>query len=232
MARSFVPLVLSAAFLTFPAVAGAQGEPRVKAAKDEQQTTISLQAGQLQVIEKLTRNTIDLELTEGKDTVRFRGDLAGRVTVQRGTRQHALSVRTATPSDQAAVASLLAGSAALRSFDAVMETSWGRSGRPAAVFRSARALVALFRGNLEPTVAIVSSVASPKVSLLPVRRDGPDACWTSYTHTVVQYTYDLESCVAEARDSWFPLHLGWCAYEYDIKTSLAFAWMLDCYGLL
>jgi hypothetical protein len=232
MARSFVPLVLSAALLSVPALAGAQGVPRVKAAKDQQQTTISLQAGQLKVVETLTRDAIDIQLIQDNDVVRFSGDLAGRVTVQRGTRRHSLSVRTATPGDEAAVASLLAGSAALRSFDIVMDTPWGRSARPAAPFRSARALVALFRGNFEPTVAVVSSVASPKVSLAPVRRDGPDACWTAYTHTVVQYTYDLESCVAEARDSWFPLHLGWCAYEYDIKTSLAFAWMLDCYGLL
>ena len=75
-------------------------------------------------------------------------------------------------------------------------------------------------------------MASPKVSLIPVRRDGPSDCWDPYARDVVQYTYDLEACVAEARDSWLPWALGWCAYEYDIKTSLAFMWLLNCYSLL
>jgi hypothetical protein len=231
MTRSFVRLVLSAALLALPALAAAQSEPRVSATKGQQQTTITLQSGRLHVMQTLGAELVDLRVTDGSDTVRFTGDLAGRVTLQRGGKRHTLSVRNATASDQAVLAALLAGSTALRAFDGVMETEWGRSAKPAAPFRSARALVAIFRGDYKPTV-VVAAMASPPVSMIPVRRDGPDACWTAYTHTVVRYTYDLESCVAEARDSWNPFHLAWCAYEYDIKTSLAFAWMLDCYGLL
>lgn len=231
MARSFVRFVLSTALLAFPALAAAQDEPRVKATRDQQQTTITLQSGSLRVVEKLTATMVDLQLIEGTDSVRFTGDLAGRVSVQRGGARRTLSVRTASAAEQAAVGALLAGSAALRRFDALMATPWGRSARPAGAFRSVHALVALFRGDYRPT-AVVAAMASPRVSLVPARRDGPDACWTAYTHTVVQYTYDLESCVGEASNSWNPFHLAWCAYEYDIKTSLAFAWMLDCYGLL
>jgi hypothetical protein len=186
----------------------------------------------LKVTETLTSNTLDLRLTEGSDTVQFTGDLAGRVTVQREGQQKSLAVRTATESDQTAVLNLLAGSTALRSFDALMDTAWGRSAKPAAPFRSARALLALFRGDYAPTAAVVASMTSPRVSVMPVRRDGPDACWSAYSHDVLKYTYDLEGCVAEARDSYFPLALGWCAYEYDLKTGLAFVWLLNCYSLL
>lgn len=233
MTRSLVGVGwLLMALVAAPADVSAQNEPRVRASKSPKQATISLQAGQLHVVQRLTRDAFDLHLTEGGDTVRFTGDLGGNVTVQRGTTQHGFSMRTAGPADQARLLALLAGSTALGRFDEVMNTAWGRSAKPAAVFRSAHSLLAVLRGNAQPVAALVAAVATPKVTLVPARRDGPDACWSAYSHDVLRYTYDLESCIEESRSSFFPLHLGWCAYEYNIKTSLAFVWMLDCYSVL
>lgn len=232
MTRSFVGFVLSAAILATHASALAQEAPRVKGTRDAKGATISLESGRLRVVQTLTRDTLSLQITEGREVVRFTGDLTGKVVVERGGRRHGFSVRSGGAADQAAVLNLLAGSEALRSFDAVMNTTWGRSAKPAAAFRSAHAMLGLFRGDYQPTTMLAASARQPQVSIVPARRDGPDACWSAYTHDVLGYTYDLEACVAEARDSWFPLHLGWCAYEYNIKTSLAFAWMLDCYSLI
>ena len=228
MTRSFGGLVFLAGLVAFPAFAAAQSAPQLKASRQKEQMTISLLSGQLRVVETLSRSAVDLQIVQGTDVVRFTGDLAGQVTVQRGAARQTLTVRSAAVKEQTAIAAMLAGSAALSGFDTVMETSWGRSSRPAAPFRSARALLALFRGDYAPTARLIASMASPAVSLV---RRGPNDCWESYSHDVVQYTYDLEACVAEARDSWVPWALGWCAYEYDLKTSLAFWWLLDCYGL-
>ena len=230
MTRSFVGVVMGTLLIAWPDWAAAQ-EPQVKATRDKEGATITLSAGTLRVVQKLTADAFDLHLADKGDAVRLTGNLAGRVSVQRGGRRHTFSMRSAGAADRTAVLSLLDRSTALRDFDTVMKSAWATTQR-AAVFRSANALLALFRGNYQPTTTLVASMASPAFGVTQVRRDGPNACWSAYAHDVVQYTYDLEACVAEARDSWVPWSLGWCAYEYDIKTSLAFVWLLDCYSLI
>lgn len=231
MTRSLIGVVMGVALIATPVATAAQSVPEVKATRQKTGATITLKAGRLQVVQRLGADAFDLRLTDKGDDVRLTGNLAGRVSVQRGARRHAFSMRTAGAADQAAIQALLADSTALRGFDAVMNTPWARTQR-AVAFRSANAMLALFRGDYRPTTALVASVATRKEGIVPVRRDGPDACWSAYSHDVVRYTYDLEACVAEARDSWIPWALGWCAYEYDLKASLAFVWMLDCYSLI
>jgi hypothetical protein len=217
--------------MALPGSAAAQADPQVKSTRQKGGATITLSSGTLRVVQKLTTDAFDLRVVDARDEFRITGNLAGHVSVQRGVRRHAFSMRTAGAADRAAILALLDGSPALRAFDQVMTSTWAKT-KQAAVFRSADALIALFRGSYQPTVALVASMAAPAAGVVPVRRDGPDACWSAYSHDVVGYTYDLEACVAEARDSWLPWALGWCAYEYDLKTSLAFVWMLDCYSLI
>jgi hypothetical protein len=225
-------MALMGALLLLPAAAAAEEAPRVKTLKGREEATITVTSGRLQIVQKLSRTRVDLQISEGPDTVKFSGTLSGRVTLERAGTRHAFAMRAATPADEAIVARLLGGSTALKSFDGLMNSAWGRTAKPAAAFRASHALLAVFRGDAQPTLALVTAMSRPQPTLMPARRDGPNACWEAYTHDVLRYTYDLEGCVAEARDSWFPLHLAWCSYEYNIKTSLAFWWMLDCYGLL
>lgn len=232
MTRVVFGMALAAALVVVPALAWAQGDPRVKASRGRDHGTISMQAGKLSVTQKLTRTALDLQLAEGGDVLRLTGDLEGNVVIERGAVRHAFSMRTGGADDQRIVLALLADSAPLRSFDALMRTAWGRSSRAATVFRSAHSLLALFRGDERPVQALTALAPAPVASIVPVRRDGPSACWTTYTLDVVRYTYQLESCVDESRNSYFMFHLAWCAYEYDIKTSLALMWLLDCNGLL
>src|SRR5262245_14327204 len=135
MTRSFLGLTLAAVALSLPAFASAQSAPRAKAAQTGTAPIMSSQSGQLRARAKPSSNMLHLQLTEGNDSLRFTGDLAVHVTVQRGARRYTLAVRSATESDQAAVLALLANSLALRSFDTVMDSPWGRSARPAAPFR-------------------------------------------------------------------------------------------------
>jgi hypothetical protein len=147
--------------------------------------------------------------------------------------RHAFSLRSGTEADQTAVIALLAQSTAIKSFDSVMRSAWATSAKPAVVFRAAHSLIGALRGQDRAVAALFrTGVATPRASIVPVRRDGPAACWDSYTRDVIRYTFELEGCIDEADDSIFPLHLAWCAYEYNIKTSLALMWLLDCSGAL
>jgi len=232
MTRILVGVIVTAVCVASVDTAVAQSVPRVTGSRTNDRATLSLQSGTLQVIQQFTRDGFSLQLTDRGETVRFTGNLAGEVSIRRGGRQHGFSIRRPAPADQAAVEAVLIGSRTLPAFDRVMETPWAKA-PVAAAFRSAHALVGVLRADQRPlaTVASMAAASSPP-QIVRARADGPDVCWSSYTRDVLQYTYDLEGCVAEARDSWFPLALGWCAYEYNIKTSLAAMWALDCYGLL
>ena len=224
-------LTLGILLALLPTFAAAEPAPRVKLSRDRQQATITLKAGRLAVTQTLTRQSFALTVAENSDTVRITGNLAGDVTVERGPQRQAFSMRTAAASELSAVAALLAGSSALRSFEAVMRSEWAGRATVAGPFRAAQSMVALFRGDHEPVIALMSSVATPAPAFIPVRDSGPRACWLTYARDVVQYTYDLESCLQEAANSWWLGHAAWCAYEYDLKATLALFWLADCSGL-
>jgi hypothetical protein len=227
-------MAATAAALSFiPVLATAQGEPRVQASRTYQKASMTLQAGTLRVTQTMTRKGFELQVTEGKDRVRFTGDVHGNVSVQRGDVSHAFSLRTGTDADQAAVIALVSSSTAIKSFDAVMRGNWAASAKSAVVFRAAHSLIGALRGQDRVMASLFrTGGTAPNASIVPVRRDGPAACWDSYTRDVIRYTFELEGCIDEADDSIFPLHLAWCAYEYNIKASLAFMWLLDCSGAL
>jgi hypothetical protein len=232
MSRVFI--VAAATALSFtPILAMAQGAPRVRASRTHQQASISLQAGALRVTQTMTRKAFELQLTDGKDRVRFTGDVNGNVSVQRGDVSRAFSLRTGSSADQAAVIALLTESTAVRSFDSVMRSGWAASAKSAVLFRAAHSMLGALRGSDRPVAALFRNGApAANASIIPVRRDGPAACWDAYSRDVIRYTFDLEGCIDEADDSINPLHLAWCAYEYNIKTSLALIWLLDCSGVL
>jgi hypothetical protein len=231
MTGSFVRMVTAFGLLATAGTAWAEERPQVSAERQGTHATITLRAGALHVVQTLTRDSIKLRLSSGGDLVEFRGDLAGRVTVQRGNQRHAFRVRTAGAADAAALVQMLNASPAVQQFDRVMQSDWASTTRAATPFRSAHVLLAVFRGDRQPTLALVTTPATSTSSITLVRSGGPDACWSAYSRDVVQYTYDMEACVDEARNSWWLGHLAWCAYEYNIKTSLAMLWLLDCYGV-
>jgi hypothetical protein len=231
MTRLMVRLAFTLAVVAIATIARAEGQPQVAAKRQGAQATITLRADALSVVQTLTRDRVVVRLIAGADLIEVSGDLNGRVTVQRAGQRHVFSVRTATAADAAAVSELLNASPAVQQFDRLMQSSWAQSARTATPFRSAHALLAVFRGDRQPILSLATTPATPASSITFVRRRGPDACWSAYSRDVVQYTYDLEACVEEARHSWWLGHLAWCAYEYNIKTGLAMVWLLDCYGV-
>ena len=230
MARSLVGMAALAALLVVPGVVKAEPTaPRVNTTRTRDGATMTVREGGLMVSQSVTRQSFTLTVQQGADRVRITGDTGGRVSLSRRGRSHAFVVSTATAADAAKIAALVTGSAALGAFDALMASSWARR-TEAAPFVSAHAIVALLRSDVQPTRALVQRARAAAGPRLIAAQFTASQCWRSYERDVIGYTYELESCLEEASYSLNPLRTMWCSYSYNLQTTLAFIWLLDCSG--
>jgi hypothetical protein len=215
------------------APAGASGTtPEITAAREGRGATITLRHGELTIVQRLGERTLHLSITEGRDELRVSADLDGRVTLERAGTRRTFEVRSATLDDQAALNALLSGSAAMTAFDRVLELPWARS-EMAAPFRTTREAIRALQGDYNVVSRMAAVVSTPRTQVMFARqRLSPSQCWDTYARDVTKYTYDLQSCLSNAYYAWWnPLHSAWCTYEYNLKSSLAAVWLLDCYGV-
>ena len=213
--------------------AAATGEPKIETMREANRTTVTLRDGDLTVTEIVTRSGVDLRLTHQDDTVRFAGDLAGRIVFERGGRSRAFGLRQAQAADHAALNALLADSAALGAFDKLLQSDWARSAESAVLFKATREVIRVLQGEPSVVWQMATTPAAPAASLVRARqRLSPSQCWDTYARDVIHFTYELQSCLNSASYAWWnPFATGFCSYEYNLKSSLAAVWLLDCYGV-
>ncbi len=232
MTRAVASIAIVAMMVGVPAMGGARGleDPRVTTTRGDGRVTVTMAYRKLVVRETLSSSTFDVTVADPSDAVRFAGDASGRLRVERNGRVVVLAMTTATLTDAAAVKALLAGSSALATFDEAMRTEWAQT-REATLFASAHATVGLLQGNTHRLRALVKRFRQDgEFRLIAAAQSGPAGCWDSYERDVIKYTYELEQCIQDAADSWNPFGVAWCAYEYNLKATLAFYWLLDCSG--
>jgi hypothetical protein len=194
---------------------------------------ITLEYGDFRMTQTFSGKTVDMHLSGDGDQLRLTSDLDGNIALERNGNGHRFSMRAATPADRDAVVRLLSGATVIARLDDVLRTEWAQTTNAAAVVASARALIGILEGNVEPVARMAADVRSRAQAPAVIRarsQQTPYGCWETYSQDVLQFTYDLEACLAEAADSWNPLRTAWCAYEYNLKASFAFVWLTDCFG--
>jgi hypothetical protein len=101
------------------------------------------------------------------------------------------------------------------------------------MFVSTREVLRVLQGGT-PNIAAMAMrpTSAPATLILARQRMSPSQCWDTYSRDVTKFTYDLQVCISWVDANWWnPLHLAWCAYEYNLKSSLSAIWLLDCYGV-
>jgi hypothetical protein len=229
-----VVVAVAAVSMLMTTAAGANPtQPDITVVRNGEERTVTLRAGALRITQTLGARSLNVQLTEGDDEVAFTADLDGRVTIRRGDAQRSFSVRAATEQDQAGLNAMLLGSRALAAFDDLMQSAWAHDAQVATVFRTAREVLRVLQTDHRSIewMAAARPISSPMV--LRVRqRLTPAQCWDTYARDVVHFTYELQSCLASVGAQWWnPLATAWCGYEYNLKSSLAAVWLLDCYGV-
>jgi hypothetical protein len=232
MTRVVIGMTMVWVMTMTPALADT-GKPEIKTSRQRDGATVTLQAGPLTVMQTLTTTGVNLRLVLADDVLDFSADLAGNVSVARGDVRWGFSVRTATADDQAALRRALANSAAIDAFDALLASAWAQSAEPAVIFRSTREVLRVLQGDHRSIESLVAVRTAPNASIVRVRqRLSPSQCWETYNKDVVYFTYELQSCLSSVSSQWWnPFATAWCAYEYNLKSSLSAIWLLDCYGV-
>ena len=230
--RGVVTSIAAMLVLATMSVRANEVKPGLKATRDRDGATVMVHAGGLTVTQTLSRTAVALRLVAQGDELVFIAELSGRVSVARSGERRSFSVKTSTADDQAALRRMLAGSPALNAFDVLLQSSWGQSAEAAAIFRSTREVIRVLQGEHQSIEAFAA--ARPLTSsIVRVRqRPSPSQCWDTYSRDVVHFTYELQGCLYSVASQWWnPLATAWCAYEYNLKSSLAAVWLLDCNGV-
>ena len=229
-----VVVAMAAVSMLMTTTAAASTQPEINVNRSGEARTVTLRAGDLEVTQTLGSRRLDLQLRSGDDEVTFTADLDGRVAIRRGDAQATFSVRSATEQDQARLNALIGNSPALVAFDELIESGWAQQAEVATVFRTAREVLRVLQTDHRTIEPIVWSrpLSTPTVMRV-AQRLSPAQCWSTYNRDVVYFTYQLQSCLAGVGAQWWnPLATAWCGYEYNLKSSLAAVWLLDCYGAM
>jgi hypothetical protein len=234
MTRVLFWLVVVLVMTVAPALAQS-ADPEVKASRLGSGALVKLQAGELFLTQTLSKTAVRLELALGEDQVQFSADLDGRVTVARGVERRTFAVRGATRDDQTAFNALLAGSPAFRAYESLLGSDWAYTSPLRPVFMAPREVIRVLQGDVDGVLELAAATRPvANASIVRARqRLSPAQCWDTYSRDVIYFTYELQSCLSNVSAQWWnPFATAWCAYEYNLKSSLSAVWLLDCYGVM
>jgi hypothetical protein len=234
MKWSLIGVVGAIVFLSLNdmAVAG-QAVPSFSVSREAGKARLTVTAGDLRFEETLTPVTFDIKIVGDGDIVRLAGDKSGDVEISRGQRTYKVRMAAVTEAELRTVRAMLAGSEALRQLEVVTADARAQGSKYASLLQSANALLRIVQGDARATgELVVQAMAQQPIGVRAIaQRSRADDCWDGYTRAVLRYTYEYEGCVREAQDRWWEVYrLAWCAYEYDLKATLAGFWLLDCSG--
>lgn len=214
--------------------AAAQRAVEYSVSRDADKATLTVTSGDFRFEETLSPTTFAFTLARGGDIVRVAGDQRGLVKVRRGERVETVNMALASLEDLRRVRGVFGDSSTIRELQEVSDASRMSKSAYAPLLQRANAMIHAISGDTRATGAmVVQAMARPVMAFRPVAQRGrADECWDGYTRAVLRYTYEYEGCVREARDLWWEVwRLAWCAYEYDLKATLAGFWLLDCNGI-
>ncbi|MGQ0735080.1 MAG: hypothetical protein ACT4QD_15670 [Acidobacteriota bacterium] len=234
MARAVGGWVTSAAFIWMASAAHAQSapDPHITVLRGDGQITMTVAVDALRIEQVLTPRSVAATFSEGADVVRIAATLGGLVRVERAGQTVTLAMRDFSAAQAQRVRALLSESRAVARFEQLANSDWASRTRSAAALSATHAVVALVQGNMQPLGRVAregARLATPR--LQTVSQGSSSSCWTTYSRDVIQYTYELETCIRDASYSLNPFAAAWCGYEYNVKTILAFYWLLDCNGV-
>jgi hypothetical protein len=210
--------------LSVPALAVAQHAPRVTAVRAASNVMLTLNAGSLVVSERVQRDGFSLRIANHRDSVQLTAHKSGEITVARGAIVARFAIATATEAERRAAASLLAAASALHDFDTLMRSTWARTAKEAAMFRSAHSMLSGLRGDYRPLLAARGAALTERVTPVRARDDDRHPCWDAYVSKIDDLYSELESCL----DTINPFKTAYCAYWFDFAATLALLELFSC----
>ncbi|HXG89153.1 MAG TPA: hypothetical protein VNJ02_12520 [Vicinamibacterales bacterium] len=230
-------MAMAGAIGATPQLVSAQvARPQISVQRDNDVArSVLVDAGELKLRHQLMPDAFVLTLLTGADRLTIAGAQDGPLVVEHGSVQMKVTMRSALPEQLSRLRRTLESSSALVAFDRLMASPWAKEQMPAATIGPVHALLETLRGR-SAGVAAVAAMGSPRAtSTVAIRlareTQTPSECWNIYSRDVLLFTYDYQTCVKSADDTWNPLHVAGCAYEYNAKAIFAAYWYASCNGV-
>jgi hypothetical protein len=197
------------------------------------ESTVVAEGLGVRVSKRIGPDTVKIRVEVEKDAVEISANAKGLVRVAR--RGQSVEINMASR-DQKALAKarrMMEGSAALTSFDALIDALAGDQRAVAKSMLTTWTLINAARGADDKVAIAARRMTSSSQRFAPIastftREETPIVCWAEYSMSVATYYAEYAQCVNDY--GWIPGMVAVCTFEWLVKAELAWFWVLGCSG--
>lgn len=199
------------------------------------ESTVVAEGLGVRVTKRIGREIVKIRIEVANDVVDLEANSKGNVRLSRRGRTLAFN---AAARDQKVIAEarrMTDGSAALKSFDALIAALEGDSRLVAQSMLTTWGLVNVLRGNDGVLLSIANRFKAAAgrgpftpASVMREGEEGPEACWAEYSVEVNRYYGEFSACLIDY--AWIPMGAQACTFEWLVKSELAWFSLLACNG--
>jgi hypothetical protein len=199
-----------------------------------QESVVTAEGLGVRVVKRVGPETVKIRIEAARDVVDVQANAKGTVRVTRGGKTVDVNMASRDPKAIDRARRIVAGSAALKSFDALIGTLGADQRAVAKSMLTSWALVHAASGRDEPAMAVARRFQSAaKGAFTPARSmferdETPIVCWAEYATTVTTYYLEYSQCLLDY--GWIPGGAQFCSFEWIIKAELAWFWVIGCSG--
>jgi hypothetical protein len=197
------------------------------------ESTVVAEGLGVRVSKRVGPDAVKIRIEEAKDVVDISANAKGLVRVARRGQSVDINMASRDPKALARARRMMEGSAALKSFDALIDALEGDQRAVAKSMLTTWTLINAARGA-DDKVAIaarrMTAAAKPftPVKSIFTKEEVPIVCWAEYSTTVATYYWEYAQCVEDY--GWIPGMVAVCTFEWVIKAELAWFWVIGCSG--
>jgi len=206
---------------------------RFTAGGTTKEATLTAEGLGVRVSKRVGPDTVKIRIEVANDAIDVDANAKGAVRLARRGKSVSLDMAVRDAKAIATARRLTEGSAALKSFGAMIATLESDERNAAKSMLTSWALVNAIRGDDQIAIGVARRFAAPRsVSMTPAsftaREEVPIVCWAEYASTITIYYYEYSQCLIDY--AWIPGMVAVCSFEWLVKAELAWFWVIGCSG--
>ena len=197
------------------------------------ESTLTAEGLGVRVSKRVGPETVTIRIEVANDAIDLDANARGAVRLARRGKSVSLNMAARDAKAIATARQLTDGSAALKSFGAMITALESDQRNAAKSMLTSWALVNAIRGDDQIALDVARRFKAPAVtSMTPAsftaREETPIVCWAEYASTVFQYYAEYAQCLVDY--AWIPGMAAVCSFEWIVKAELAWFWVIGCSG--
>ena len=197
------------------------------------ESTLTAEGLGVRVSKRVGPETVKIRIEVANDAIDVDAAAGGAVRLARRGKSVSLNMAARDTKMIATARRMTEGSAALKSFAAMIAALGSDQRNAAKSMLTSWALVNAIRGDDQIALGVARRLAAPPAAAMtPVsftkRDETPVVCWAEYSATVAGYYWEYSQCLLDF--AWIPGMAAVCSFEWLVKAELAWFWVIGCSG--